>query len=114
MLGPLSFTLLSWLPMAPAPAVVDPLPQLRHEAVLDPAGAIRRGRALLDGDTLAPEVEREVLRCLAGGLPNAEIGRELFIGEGTVKTHVARILDKLELRDRVQAVVFAHRYGLAP
>ena len=60
------------------------------------------------------EREREVLRCLAGGLSNAEIGRELFIGEGTVKTHVARILDKLELRDRVQAVVFAHRYGLAP
>ena len=59
------------------------------------------------------EREREVLQCLAAGLSNAEIGRELFIGEGTVKTHVARILDKLDLRDRVQAVVFAHRHGLA-
>jgi DNA-binding NarL/FixJ family response regulator len=57
--------------------------------------------------------EQEVLRAMATGLSNAEIGRELFIGEGTVKTHVARILDKLGLRDRVQAVVFAHRHGLA-
>lgn len=54
-----------------------------------------------------------MLECIAAGSSNAEIGRELFIGEGTVKTHVARILDKLDLRDRVQAVVFAHRHGLA-
>lgn len=58
------------------------------------------------------EREREVLEQLARGLSNAEIGRELHIGEGTVKTHVARILAKLGVRDRVQAAVFAHENGL--
>jgi DNA-binding NarL/FixJ family response regulator len=58
--------------------------------------------------------EHEVLRALACGRSNAEIARELFIGEGTVKTHVARILAKLGVRDRVQAAVYAHRHGLVP
>ena len=56
--------------------------------------------------------EREVFRLISNGLSNAEIGRELFIGETTVKTHVTRVLQKLDLRDRVQAVVLAHQAGL--
>ena len=56
--------------------------------------------------------EHEILRLIATGLSNAEIGRELYIGETTVKTHVTHILQKLGLRDRVQAVVLAHQTGL--
>jgi DNA-binding NarL/FixJ family response regulator len=58
------------------------------------------------------ERELEILKQIATGRSNAEIGRELFIGETTVKTHVTHILQKLGLRDRVQVVVLAYQAGL--
>jgi DNA-binding NarL/FixJ family response regulator len=58
------------------------------------------------------EREREVFRLVARGLSNGEIANELYISETTVKTHVTHILQKLNLRDRVQAVVLAHQAGV--
>jgi DNA-binding NarL/FixJ family response regulator len=58
------------------------------------------------------ERELEVFRLVAKGLSNTEIGQELYISDTTVKTHVTHVLQKLDLRDRVQAVVLAYRSGL--
>ena len=56
--------------------------------------------------------EREVLQLMATGLSNTEIAGAAFVSENTVKTHVARIFDKLQLRDRAQAVIAAYEAGL--
>jgi DNA-binding NarL/FixJ family response regulator len=56
--------------------------------------------------------EVDVLTLIARGKSNAEIASQLFVGEGTVKTHVARILAKLDLRDRTQAAIYAYEHGV--
>jgi DNA-binding NarL/FixJ family response regulator len=91
----------------------------RGDALLDPAVTRRvieafAGEARVDAaplEELTPR-EREVLGMVARGLTNAEIAAELFLGTGTVKTHVAAILAKLGLRDRTQAAILAYESGL--
>lgn len=70
------------------------------DAGADPTGALT-------------ERERDVFRAIARGLTNAEIAEELHLSESTVKTHVGRVLMKLEARDRIHAVILAHRYGMS-
>jgi DNA-binding NarL/FixJ family response regulator len=75
-------------------------------------------RPTVDAATVAPglgdltERELEVFKLIARGLSNSEIAQMLYLGEATVKTHVGRVLTKLQLRDRVQAVVVAYESGL--
>jgi DNA-binding NarL/FixJ family response regulator len=90
------------------------------EALLDPAVTTRVISAFAGrpGPEPPPELgeltprETDVLRLMARGMSNAEISAALAVGEATVKTHVARVLMKLGLRDRVQAVVYAYESGL--
>jgi RNA polymerase sigma factor (sigma-70 family) len=94
----------------------------RGEALLDPvitrtvieafASSPAARRDLAEKlEELTPR-EREVFRLVASGLSNAEIARELVVSDGTVKTHVAHLLLKLDLRDRVQAVIYAYESGM--
>jgi len=87
----------------------------RGETVLAPTVAaklVSRMRAPVAEPVTPREVE--VLRCVARGLSNAEIGRELFIGEATVKTHLLRVFAKLGVGDRTRAVTVAMELGVLP
>lgn len=96
----------------------------RGDALLDPAVTRRVITAFVEGAPAAftarppselellTEREREVLVLIARGRSNAEIAEDLVVSETTVKTHVGRILAKLRLRDRVQAVVYAYEHGV--
>ena len=86
-------------------------PEVTRRLVGRYAARIRPADGKPDDSPLTPR-ELEVLRLIAAGHSNAEIAAELVIGAETVKTYVSRILTKLDLRDRVQAVVYAYRTGL--
>jgi len=96
--------------VASGDAVVSPSVTRRLlDRFLGTSGGQLRDAGVLD---VLTEREREVLVLIAKGLSNTEIAGTLFLSEATVKTHVGRILAKLELRDRVQAVVLAYETGL--
>jgi DNA-binding NarL/FixJ family response regulator len=84
----------------PRPSTVEPRSSVTELVEAPPAAELT-------------EREAEVLRLVAQAMSNAEIAQRLYIGEATVKTHVSNLLQKLGVRDRVAAVVYAHRHGLA-
>ncbi|MGK5672167.1 response regulator [Micromonospora sp. URMC 106] len=86
-------------------------PEVTRQLVGRYAARIRPAEGTPDDVGLTPR-ELEVLRLIADGLSNGEIAARLVISQETVKTYVSRILTKLDLRDRVQAVVYAYRTGL--
>jgi DNA-binding NarL/FixJ family response regulator len=96
--------------VASGDAVVSPSVTRRLlDRFLGSAGGELRDASVLE---VLTDREREVLLLIAQGLSNTEIARKLFLSEATVKTHVGRVLAKLDLRDRVQAVVLAYETGL--
>ena len=108
---------------SPAEELVDAIRVVAAgDALLDPAVTRRvidafvqrRAVPAAGGAALATLTsrEREVLGLMARGLSNADIGRRLYISDGTTKTHVSNVLTKLGLRDRVQAVIFGYESGL--
>ncbi len=92
-----------------APSVTRRLLDTFAHQIPDPHGAAESSGPELDQLTAR---EKEILTELAGGFSNAEIAERLFLAEATVKTHLGRVLAKLGLRDRVQAVVYAYEAGL--
>ena len=88
-------------------------PSVTRRLIDDIARRRRAGNLRPEAVSALTVRELDVLRQVARGLSNSEIAEELFLSEQTIKTHVGRILAKLEIRDRTQAVVFAYENGLA-
>ena len=87
-------------------------PSITRKVIEQYASTATMSGTVTDNLARLTDREREVLCSLASGKSNAEVASSLYVGEGTIKTHVSHILTKLALRDRVQAVVFAYESGL--